>query len=141
MSPKDLTPEQVATIDHRLDQTFAFIRDVVDDPVILGEIPSGSRLRFRDVAIGEEMIRLTAYPDVGPAWSWTARVTGPANWAAAGREPVSARPGEAGGMAERSVAHPEHGYTADDALSALEEKLRNAQRLIEAGFQPGRRTA
>jgi hypothetical protein len=44
-------------------------------------------------------------------------------------------------MAERSVAHPEHGYTADDALSALEEKLRNAQRLIEAGFQPGRRTA
>jgi hypothetical protein len=138
MSPKDLTPEQIATIDQRLDQTIAFIRDVVDDPVILEEIPDGSTLRFLDVTIGDNAIRLTAYPDAGPAWSWTARVTGPANWAAIGRKPVSARLSDNGGMRDVS---PAHGQTAEEALSALEEKLRNAPHHVEANFQPGRRTA
>lgn len=141
MAPDELTKEQIATIELRLDQAFAFFRDVVDDPAILEEIPGGSTLRFRDVTLGEEMIRLTAYPDAGPTWSWTARVTGPAKWAVEGRKPARVRPDNAEGTWERAEAHPEHGHTAEDALSALEEKLRNAPHHLEADLRSGRRTA
>lgn len=141
MIARELTPEQEVMIDHRLDQAFAFIRDVIDDPVILEEIPDGSQLRFLDVTIGEVVVRLTAYPEAGPSWSWTARITGPARWAAEGRKPVNVLPGATGVTRKGSAAHPAHGHTAEEALAALEEQLRAASQHLEADFGSGRRTA
>ncbi len=141
MSPRDLTPEQAALIDHRLDQAFAFIRDVIDDPVILEEIPGGSSLRFSDVTIGDVEVRLTAYPDEGPSWSWTACITGPVAWAAAGRNKVQSFAGEVGGEGDSPSSLPAHGNTAEEALLTLEEKLRAMPQQLGDNVRPERRTA
>ncbi len=141
MSYRELTEEQIATIDLRLDQAFAFFRDVLDNPALLEEIPGGSALRFTDVVIGDAAFRLTAYPDDGPNWAWTAKVTGPADKALIGRERADAsRFGteEKRGSTSTPVGH---GHTAEEALSALEAKLRAAPQHFKADFTPGRRTA
>lgn len=141
MSYRELTEEQIATIDVRLDQAFAFFRDVLDNPALLEEIPGGSTLRFSDVMIGEAAFRLTAYPDDGPNWAWTAKVTGPADKAVIGRERANASRFGAEETRDSTATHVGHGHTAEEALAALEEKLRDAPRQFEAGFRPGRRTA
>jgi hypothetical protein len=141
MAPAELTEEQVATIELRLDQAFAFFRDVLESPALLEEIPDGSMLRFSDVMIGDAAFRLTAYPDAGPNWAWTAKVTGPADKVVIGRERADASRFGAEETQGSTPTHVGHGYTAEDALSALEEKLRNAPHHFEADLQPGRRSA
>jgi hypothetical protein len=141
IAPDELTEEHVATIERRLDQAIAFFRDVLENPALLEEIPDGSTLRFSDAVIEDVAFRLTAYPDAGPNWAWTAKVTGPADKVAIGRERADASclgTKETGDSTSTQVGH---GHTAEEALSALEEKLRDASRQFEAGFQPGRRTA
>lgn len=123
----DIPPAQAAQIEKRIGQTFGFVRDMIDDPRALEEIPDGSRLAFRDVVIQQTRVRLTAYPANDQTGTWIARVTGPAPLAAAGR---SRRPPiESGGMAGKwgsSPTSPERGETAAAALDALEAKLRDA---------------
>jgi hypothetical protein len=46
-----------AQIDRRLGQSFALARDVIDDPSILDDIPDGSRLTFRDIALRQLQVR------------------------------------------------------------------------------------
>jgi hypothetical protein len=72
-----ITPEQAAMIDQRLGQAFAFLRDVLDNPGVLEEIPDGAMLRHRDVVLPETgvYVRLTAYRTEG-APHWSATVTG-----------------------------------------------------------------
>jgi hypothetical protein len=141
MAPDELTEGQVATIERRLDQAFAFFRDVLENPELLEEIPDGSTLRFSEVMIGDVTFQLTAYPDIGPNWVWTAKVTGPADKVVMGRERADAsRFGteETRGSTSTPIGH---GHTAEDALSALEDKLRNAPQPLDADLRPGRRTA
>ena len=73
----DITPEQAAMIDQRLGQAFAFLRDVLNHPDILEEIPDGATLRHRDVVLPESglQVRLTAYRTQGTP-HWSATVTG-----------------------------------------------------------------
>lgn len=105
----DFSDAQTAQIEKRIGQTFAFVRDVIDDPHTLEDIPSGSRLVFRDVVIQQTHIRLTAYPANDHGEHWMARVTGPAMLAAEGRQ-----------------WPPPSGESAAAALDALEAKLRAA---------------
>ena len=132
MAADELTPEQVATIERRMDQAFAFFRDVIDDPVLLKEIPGGSTLRFHDVPLGDVVVRLTAYPDLGFSWSWTARITGPADWVAEARKRDPSLPSEEGVAQQLRWWQPEHGHTAEEALVALEQQLRDATRQAES---------
>ena len=71
----DIGDEQAREIDHRIGQGFAFLRDVLADPSIVDEIPSGSTLAYRNVAIGQGEVRLTAFhaPD---SVGWGLRVSG-----------------------------------------------------------------
>jgi hypothetical protein len=71
----DIDDEQAKVIDRRLRQGFAFLRDVLDNPSIVDEIPSGSTLAYRDVAIDQGEIRLTAFRTQGSS-HWRVRVTG-----------------------------------------------------------------
>lgn len=141
MKPRELTPEQEATIDQRLDQAGAFMQDVLVDPGILTDIPDGSVLRFSNVTIGDISFRLTAYADSNDAHHWTARVTGPAEWAAEGRKPFSATANGVGGKRGSPPLHPEQGRTADEALAALEEKLRDSRSRFEAQGNARRKSA
>lgn len=134
MSARDLTPEQEATIDQRMGQAFDFLRDVLADPTILDDIPGGATLRFSEVTIGETTFHLTAFPDEGAEFfspRWTARVTAPAEWAAAGRAPVGHPLNGAGGKWGSPPTHPETGRTAEDALRNLEHKLHDARHQFE----------
>lgn len=132
MKARELTPEQEATIDQRLDQAAVFMQDVLDDPAILADIPDGSVLRFSNVTIGSVDFRLTAYADSHVSHTWTALVTGPAEWAAEGRKPFGATPNGVGGKWGSPPLYPEHGSTAEAALAALEEKLRDSRGRLEA---------
>lgn len=128
------TPEQEAQITQRIGQAFDFLSDVLADPSILDDIPTGATLRFGEVLIGKTVVHLTAYLEsssqaIGD--QWTARVTAPAEWAAAGRKPVG-RPIGAGGQWGSPPTQPEHGRTAEEALATLAEKLRDATRQFEA---------
>lgn len=72
----DIDDARAALIDQRIGQAFDFLADVIEDARLLDVVPDGSRLAFRDVAIGEFRFRLAAYqaPDAGDGWS--ALVTG-----------------------------------------------------------------
>lgn len=123
----DITPAQAAQIEKRIGQTFNFVRDMIDDPRTLEEIPDGSRLAFRDVVIQQTRVRLTAYPANDQTGYWIARVTGPAPLAAEGRN--WRPPLERQDMASKRGSpptSPERGETAAAALDALEAKLRVA---------------
>ncbi|MDQ2651959.1 MAG: hypothetical protein M3Z20_02845 [Chloroflexota bacterium] len=141
MKARELTPEQEATIDQRLDQAAVFMQDVLDDPAILTDIPDGSVLRFSNVTIGSVDFRLTAYADSNASHNWTARVTGPAEWAAEGRKPFSATLNGAGGKWGSPLLYLEHGSTADEALAALEEKLRDSRGRFESQGNLRRKSA
>ncbi len=123
----DITPAQAAQIEKRIDQTFDFVRDIIDDPRTLEEIPDGSKLAFRDVVVQQFRVRLTAYPANDQTGCWIARVTGPAPLAAEGRNwrPPIQKPGIAGKWGSSPMS-PERGETAAAALDALEAKLRDA---------------
>ena len=73
-----LTAAEEATIDRRLDEGSAFLRDVLARPELTDEIPSGSTLAFRTISLHEfglPSVRLTAFR---PRRSrrWGVRVTG-----------------------------------------------------------------
>jgi hypothetical protein len=72
---RDIDDEESRAIDTRLGQGFAFLRDVLADPSLVDEIPSGATLSYRDVAIGQGEVRLTAFraPD---SVRWAVRVSG-----------------------------------------------------------------
>ena len=125
--PDDITPAQAARIEKRIGQTFEFVRDMIDDPRSLEEIPNGSSLMFRDVMIQQTRVRLTAYPANDQTGHWVARVTGPAHMAAEGRNlrPPVETVGIAGKWGSPPTS-PERGETAAAALDALEAKLRDA---------------
>ena len=129
MSDHSIDPERAALITRRMGQAFAFARDVIDAPSILEEIPDGSTLLFRDIEYHGEQIRLTAHPAQERIGWWTARVTGPAQLASDSRRwepPIGTR--GMGGNWSSPPTFPEHGPTAEDALDALEEKLRDSDR-------------
>ena len=73
----DIDETQAAVIDQRIEQGFAFLRDALDRPELLTEIPDGATLRFRDVALDREqgVVRLTAYQAPGMP-GWAATITG-----------------------------------------------------------------
>ena len=141
MAPDELSDERIATIELRLDQAFAFCRDVLENPALLEEIPDGSTLRFSDVIIEDAVFHLTAYPDTGPNWMWTAKVTGPADKIVNWRERAGASRFGTEETRGSAAAHSAHGHTAEDALSALETTLRDTPPHRDADFRPGRRTA
>lgn len=141
MKARELTPEQEATIDQRLDQAAVFMQDVLADPAILTDIPDSSVLRFSNVTIGSVDFRLTAFADANDSHNWTARVTGPAEWAAEGRKPFSATLNGVGGKWGSPPLYPENGRTAEEALEALEEKLRDSQAWFEVQGSPRRKSA
>jgi hypothetical protein len=118
----DVDSVPAAQITERIDQTFDFVRDVIDDPRILETIPNGSELVFRDAVDQERSIRLTAYLPKHPGARWGARVSGVTSTATAGAPPPSetrATPDHGGGWP--SVA----GFdTSDAALDALVAELR-----------------
>ncbi len=72
----DVDSVPAAQITERIDQTFDFVRDVIDDPQILETIPNGSELVFRDAMDQEHSIRLTAYLPKHPGARWGARASG-----------------------------------------------------------------
>jgi hypothetical protein len=116
-------------IDKRLAQAFAFARDVIDAPGTLEEIPDGSTLFFRDVMWQGQELHLTAHPSKEhPGW-WVSRVSGPAHIATTSRQwvpPFETRTPAAGGKWGSPPTYPESRPTAEAALDALEEKLRDA---------------
>ena len=123
----DVNDAQAAQIDQRLGQAFAFMRDMIDAPAVLDEIPDGTRLFFRDVVWQGQQLRLTAHPSSErPGW-WTARITGPAEIALRSMRwaPPPGSRGQAGKWGSPPT-FPESAPTIDAALDALEEKLRDA---------------
>ena len=107
----DIDPVQAARMTRRIGQTFDFMRDVIDDPRTLEEIPNGSVLFFRDVIIDQTAFHLTAYATNTNAGLWTARVTGPTSVLA-------------------TMQHAEEaGETAAAALDRLETRLREDVRV------------
>ena len=131
MSERDgIAPSVAEAVDRRLKQAFAFMRDVVANPLLLDEIPSGSTLVNRDVMFQGTQLRLTAHQSPNQSGEWTARVSGPPEIAEASRQ--WAPPSETRGMAGKwgsPPTYPERGPTAAAALDALEEKLREADRV------------
>jgi hypothetical protein len=116
----DMDPARAALIDKRLAQAFAFARDVIDEPETLEEIPDGATLLFRDVVWQGRRLRA--------GW-WVSRVTGPAQLAAKSRQwvrPIETRTPAAGGKWSSPAPYPESGPSAEAALDALEEKLRDS---------------
>ncbi len=71
--------KRAALITERIGETFDFMRDVLDDPTILEEIPDGAEIELRNVAIGEHPYRIVAYRSEGNPERWIARTTGQTN--------------------------------------------------------------
>jgi hypothetical protein len=107
----DIDPIQAVQITRRIGQTFDFVRDVIDAPGTLEDIPNGSVLIFRDVIIDQTPIHLTAYATDPVSGHWSARVTGPASVLSAGQY------------------SEETGETAAAALDKLETRLREDARV------------
>jgi hypothetical protein len=61
---------EVTQIDQRIGQSFAFMRDVLDDPSLLDEIPSGSTLAFRDIVLLRDYVRLTVFRPATSTADW-----------------------------------------------------------------------
>lgn len=83
MNNSDLLPEideeRAALIDRRLVQSFKFLADVLENPMLLDEIPGGSKLAFHTLSMPNgETVRLTAFR---PRQSrrWQVRLTGVGN--------------------------------------------------------------
>jgi hypothetical protein len=111
----DVDPIQAVQITQRIGQTFDFIRDAIDDPRVLEEIPSGSVLFFRDLVIDQTAFHLTAYAADAHAGDWRARVTGSSSGHSTGRHTE------------------ETGDTAVIALDKLAARLREEAQLTWSG--------
>jgi hypothetical protein len=119
----EIDDEQAKVIDRNLALGSAFLLDVLHRPEIVGEIPSGSTLAYRAVALPllEMSVRLTAFR---PRRSrrWGVRVTG------------MGEPGEF--VSDRQTARWFYSIaplveratwaSADEAFVAVERALRNA---------------
>jgi hypothetical protein len=77
MSHRDDIDEARATlIDHRIDQSFEVLGDLIAEPRLLDAIPDGSKLAFRDVSIRGDQFRLAAFQEPEAGGHWGALVTG-----------------------------------------------------------------
>lgn len=139
---RTFTQEEKTQISERISQSFAFLRDVLNDPAILEEIPSGSTLLFRDVVIGSITFHLVAHPDDEHEGRWIARITAPAAFAAEPRNwsPPATLHGR-GGKWSSPATHPESGDSAEHALDALAEKLHDSRRHFVDALPTSRQTA
>jgi hypothetical protein len=123
-----ISPSQVAQITERIGHTFDFVRDVLETPEILEEIPDGAVLYTRAVNWRGECLHLVAHRAEGETSNWVARVTAPAHIARTSQRWMA--PIESRGMAGKwgsPPTFPEQGPTAEAALDALEEKLHDAE--------------
>lgn len=120
----DIDDARAALIDQRIGQLFDFLGDVIDDPLLLDAIPSGSTLAFRDVEIRGFRFRLTAYQAPGARDQWSALVTGYTK-AGFGNEPET-QPVENHTNPPPVTRLPgvQTGKTAKSAMDALEGELR-----------------
>jgi hypothetical protein len=135
-----IDPAQAAIITKRLGQAFDFVRDMLADPASLDEIPTGAELVFRDVQVGDVQFHLTAYVSPPGSNRWIARVTGPAPYAEEGRTwrlPPEFVGKGMGGKWGSPPTSPESGRSAEMALDALEEKLRDATLQFESAKRRG----
>ena len=71
-----IDPERAAQITERIGETFAFMRDVLDEPAILEEIPDGAEIEIRQVTISGQVYRIVAYRSESGPERWIARTTG-----------------------------------------------------------------
>jgi hypothetical protein len=118
-----INPDQAERITREIAQTFEFLGDVIDNPRILGQIPDGSALSFRDVHIEGHAFRLTAYRSPRMR-QWAARVTGMVG------------DGQSNGLVQTDLPRPVRGATDAAALDALETRLRTvAARMPPASFR------
>lgn len=123
MNDHAVDPAQVAVIETRIDQAFAFAQDVIESPELLDVIPDGATLSFRDVVYQGITLRLTAHPDQSRSGWWTARITGPASIAVPARGWMSPDQSECAGELGNALVCPESASTAEKALDALQQKL------------------
>ncbi len=77
--PHAVDDERAAQISERIGETFDFMRDVLDDPSILEEIPDGAQIELRNVVIGEQVYHIVAFRSENNPDRWVARTTGRAN--------------------------------------------------------------
>jgi hypothetical protein len=75
----EFNAEQAAQITERIGETFDFVRDVLNDPTILEDIPDGANLDLRNVTIQDHIYHIVAYPAAGGTNRWIARTTGATN--------------------------------------------------------------
>jgi hypothetical protein len=73
----ELSDEQAAQVDRGIEQFGAFLRDVLRQPEIVNEIPSGSTLAFYTLTLPDDWqpVRLTTFRP-RRAKRWGVRVTG-----------------------------------------------------------------
>lgn len=76
MSDRNIIDDsRAAQITERIGETFDFMRDVLDDPAILDEIPDGAEIELRNVTIGDHAYRIVAYRSESEPNRWLARTT------------------------------------------------------------------
>ena len=119
----EIDDEQAKVIDRNLALGSAFLRDVLHRPDIVHEIPSGSRLAYRAVALppDETPVRLTAFR---PRRSrrWGVRVTGIGE---VGSPPIE-RPATRWLYSIAPIVEHATWASADEAFAAVESALQNA---------------
>lgn len=72
---REIEPSEADKITQDIRETLGFLHDVIDHPVLLRRIPTGSVLEFRTIQIGPHRFRLTAYRPSGSDGEWSCRVT------------------------------------------------------------------
>ena len=107
--------KRAAQITERIGETFDFMRDVLDDPSILEEIPDGAEIDVRNVTIGEHAYRIVAYRSESTPERWIARTTGRTN--------LDLVPDRHFWVSVRLVS----GVSADAAMNSVESALRAAE--------------
>ena len=105
-------------IEQRIGQSFAFMRDVLDDPTLLDEIPSGSTLAFRDIVLLHDYVRLTAFRPATSTAQW--KILLPTPQFAARLEGVPRSWDALPHQLRKSTWN-----SADEALDAFEAELRS----------------
>lgn len=139
------TPDDVQMkeeIEDRFDELYRFLRDVIVDPAPLDRIPDNSTLEFRTLRVNGQRVQLTAHRRSNSDDPWTARVT---SWDSQGgleqdrvashqaAHVVSPLPLERRIEDESQLVY--RAETADAALDALEQVIRQRPALIASGGQ------
>lgn len=137
------TPDDVGRngqVEDRFDELYRFLRDVIDDPAPLDRIPDNSTLEFRTVEINRQRIQLTAHRRSGSDEQWTARVT---SWDSQGGLEQDRFPRSKSGHtvpplpSRHRIANEADlirtAETADAALDALEQVIRQQPALMKSG--------